>query len=193
MEIITIITLIINIVVLAIVGFQTYYTKKSFNSTKESLKVAKESIELSRIYRQLEQLPEKNAVIHVKNCLERWNDEIKQTIKYLEDEDKEKIIKLSEKKLIVKKELLDYYSYTEMKKWLAIIYATGVQYYYTSSCNYPYLYNKETEKIEYEHYLQRFKESNYYLEILLKYIDEQIPKVFLKCPAKYNTVDFLKQ
>ncbi|PKL36344.1 hypothetical protein CVV38_00330 [Candidatus Peregrinibacteria bacterium HGW-Peregrinibacteria-1] len=185
MEVITILALVLNFITLIIVGFQTFYTKKS-------LEAAKNSIELTKTLNQLEQLPDMHHVIHVTIYLERWNKELKEVIKTLKDNNKEKIIEISKRKSVEAKGLIQKWSFEKMPNWLSIIYASGAQYYYNSSGAYKYLWDEKSSKIDPYEYLSRFEESSYYLDILLKYIDDQVPEVFLNCPASLYTSDFFE-
>ncbi|MCK5320930.1 hypothetical protein KAJ61_06110 [Candidatus Parcubacteria bacterium] len=178
-------TLLITIIALVIVFFQTVYTKSA-------LKEAQKSIELATVSRQLEVLPRSDYIIFVQTYLKRWRDELEYIVKYLEEKNDKEIKKISQKD-IKAKGLLDYYFYKKMPGWLAVIYSTGVQYYYNSSCLYKYLYDTEKKESNGEDYLDRFKESIYYLKILSNYIDNEVPEVFLNCPASKNLNDFIKK
>lgn len=177
------ITLIIAIITLIIVSFQTFYTKMA-------LKEAQKSIELTKTVRQLEILPRLHFIIHVELYLNKWNNELKEVIKFYNEKNIEKIIEIS-KKSITQSGLLDKYLYEKMPQWLAVIYESGAQYYYNSSCLYKYLWDEKDCKLtNFNDAFDRFKESSYYLEVLLQYIKDEVPKVFLNTPDSINTRDF---
>lgn len=185
MEIITVLALILNFITLIIVAVQTYYTKNSLN-------VALSSIILSKTSRQIYQLPRINFIIHVTNTLNRWNEELKMIIKYIEENKTSEIIELSKRDTIMPKGLIDEYLYEKMPTWLSVIYESGAQYYYNSSCLNNDLWNEE-KKIIKKDYLNRFKESSDSLELLLKFIKDDVPEVFLNCPSSISTVNFFKK
>lgn len=179
------ITLLIAIITLIIVLLQTSYTKKA-------LAEAQKSIELTKISKQIEILPRLNFIIDVEMFLSKWNNDIKEIINLIKKKDVEKIIDFS-KKSITRQGLIDKYLYEKMPAWLAVIYETGAQYYYNSSCLYKYLWDEENRKLRNpDDYLLRFEESAYYLETLLQYIKDEVPEVFLNAPASLSTRDFFK-
>ena len=186
MEIITILALVLNLITLIIVIFQTIYTKKS-------LEAATSSIELTKISKQLEKLPDMHHVIHVTIFLEQWSDELQEVIKNMKENNIKEIIEISNKKNIKPEGLIRKWFFEKMPNWLSVIYASGAQYYYNSSCLYEYLWDEKNKKIRTDIYLDRLVESLYYLKILLKYINDEVPEVFLNCPASLNTSRFFEK
>jgi hypothetical protein len=166
-------------------GFRPY--------TKKSLYAAQNSIELTKTSRQIEHLPRMNFIIHVTFFLGKWNDELKMIIKYLKDGNTKEIIKISNRDIVKPDGLIDEYLFEKMPNWLSVIYESGAQYYYNSSCLYKNLWSEERKKINSEDPLDRFQESSYYIEVLLKYVKDEMPEVFLNCPASLNTNDFFKK
>lgn len=177
-------TLLIAIITLVIVFFQTIYTKGALKEAQKSIKIATTS-------RQLELLPRIDYIIFVRTYLENWIEELNKVAEDLKNNNEDGIKKRAQRKVRAKG-LLDEYFYKEMPNWLSVIYSTGVQYYYNSSCLYEYLWDDKKKQISNsEHYLERFDESIYYLNSLLKYIINEIPDVFLNCPASKNLNDFI--
>ncbi|MFA5360132.1 MAG: hypothetical protein WC349_04215 [Patescibacteria group bacterium] len=181
------ITLMVTILTLIIVFFQTIYTKKTLEKTQKS-------IELYKISKQLEILPRVNFIIEVTMFLNKWNDELQEIIKLINENDIDKIIDFSKRKQVKSEGLIDKYLYEKMPQWLAVIYETGAQYYYNSSCMYKHLWDEKNNKLfNTKLYLDRLKESSYFLEVLLQYVKDEVPEVFLNAPAKLNTNDFFEK
>ncbi|MFZ2969625.1 MAG: hypothetical protein WA063_00605, partial [Minisyncoccia bacterium] len=119
-------------------------------------------------------------------------NELKIIIKYLKENNTSEIIEISKKDAVKSGGLIDKDLYEKMPKWLSVIYKSGVQYYYDSSCRYKHLWNEKDKKIVSKD-LAIFQESSRCLEVLLKYIKDEVPEVFLNCPASKNINDFFKK
>jgi len=187
LDLLSFITLLITIITLALVFIQTFYAKKA-------LLKARRSIELSTMSKQLEMLSRSNYIIQVRISLTRWREELEKVLKYLKENNNNEIKKISNRKTIKKEGLLDEWLYYKMPEWLAIVYGSGVQYYYNSSYSYKYLWNKKENKISSpKDYVIRFKESIYFLKKLLEFLDYMLPEFYLNCPASLNTNEFFKK
>ena len=179
----------IVILLLALLTFMAALVQTSY--ANKSLKAAQDSLEIYKVSRQLEQLPKMEYIITVNIRLAEWKKELEELIGYIECNNLDKIIEFS-KKSIKRQSLIDKWDYENMPKWLSIIYLSGAQYYYNSSCLYEYLEKSNETKTGLINLLDRFKESVCCLGILLGYIQGEVPKVFLECPASLSARDFMK-
>lgn len=181
LEIITILTLIIGIITLVVVCFQTYFTKKSMNAAVDSIKLTKE-------YKQLDLLPKMNFILSVRARLETWQGNLAEIINYFENNNIEKINKIKDKKMVDAKGLVEKHIYENgnFPDWLSNVWLSGAQYYYDSVCLYGYI-NSEN----YKEYVDRFNDSHNSIKLLLEYINDKIPDVFLNTPASKSDNDFI--
>lgn len=190
--IITIITLIINLVATAFAIFQTWLAKKS-------LKAAKESIESSKTQRQLEILPKSGWVIQIQVHLERWQKDLADKQKALrlarENQDKDLMKKIASSGITDPKRLsLDRFMYDEMPAWLGEIWLSAAQYYYNTMPALHYIY-EEGKEPKYDFILgmeNRCKESEEAIKSLLRYIKDMIPDVILETPASISNREFFR-
>lgn len=185
MTILVILGLLLNFITLIVVCAQTIFTRKA-------LKVAINSVELAKTSRQVEMLPKMNFIIHVQYYLKKWSDEIEDVLKCSKSDNKDRMIDIFKKAPDSSSGLIDKWLFEKMPNWLSVIYETGAQYYYNSSCLFRHLRGKEEEKISHN-FLKRFEESLNSLKILSKYIKDEIPEIFLNAPASLNTNDFFEK
>ena len=169
---------------------------KAIKISTESNNLTKETIKRDIQIKELELMNKKNFIIHTQVMLEKYIKEIDEIIKLLE--------KINNQPN--NDELIDNISkYYRDKKWLLIkhdnkpiwideIEISATQYYYNliSCMNSFEKWKLEFNKNFSESSIERAKESNYYIKILLDYIKNMIPEVILNCPASIKDSDFFR-
>ncbi len=192
MAILTLSTLLLNVIALLIVAYQAYLTRKSLN-------MAKLSIDETRKARQIEALPDVNHIIAVEVTIERWKTKCEKLAKSLE-----KIIKKKNVELIHEiskqgekspKGLVDKHIYESAPKWLSYILMSAAQHYYNSACLMELIWDEKEQKPKEvmlnKDLASRFRESYYNLTELLNYIKDMVPKSYLETPASIRDESFL--
>ncbi|MCF7794899.1 hypothetical protein K9M50_00870 [Patescibacteria group bacterium] len=191
-KIATIVALVVNTIALIVVIFQTIFTKRSLNITKQSIDDAKTQ-------RQLENLPKFTWIIEVQVQLEHWKKDLQERLELLQkginEKNNETIQKASNTKITQPKDLsLNKFLYDNMPTWLRELWISGAQYYYDAITPLFYVYKDEKPNYDYSQSWidERGKDSLYALSKLLEYLKDMIPPVILNTPASLSDKDFLK-
>lgn len=190
-EILTIGALILNIVALCVVAYQTYLNRRS-------MLLAKESIDENRKSRQIEMLPRAGFVFVAQYHLKKWRkelDELKKEIeKALRSRDDESIKLISERAIKTPRGLISKSFYLNAPKWLVEILLAGAQYYYDCQIPMRDLWIKGDQKPFWglaEELVKHFTYSSIRLSELLIYIEQVVPEAYAKAPASLSDRDFL--
>lgn len=181
----------ISSVTLVVVIKQTNYTRDTLHQTSESYETSK------TIY-QLKNLPKANLIIEVQVSLEKWAEELKNTISLVKNKsaNNQDRIKETLKKAPKSPGIINKYLYRIMPDWLSEIWMLGARYYYTAAYNTTHLWNKKTLKLKFDDndiFIKRFEESLDYLNILQNYLNIIVPDVYLDSPARLSDDKYLKE
>jgi hypothetical protein len=180
--VLAVIALLLNVITLGIVIYQTVLNRKSLEAANESIKLTKTS-------RQLEILPRAYFVIEVQIRIEYWQENLTKMIKWLKSGKPEDIKQLNGLAPKTPEGMVEKYLYDKMPDWLAEIWMTGAQYYYDSTASLRLIKDGNNNEI----YIQNCQDSLVRLKQLLTYIKDEIPDVFLQRPASIRDRDFLKE
>jgi hypothetical protein len=190
-SIITIAALVLNVIVLGIVAYQTYLNRKS-------MLLAKQSIDENRKTRQIGMLPRAGFVLEAQYFLNKWRrqlDELKKEIEEaLRTKDDEAIKVISEKAITTPKGLISKSFYQKASSWLAEVLVAGAQYYYDCHAPMGDLWRKKDQKPFWElasDLINHFEKSSNRISELLNYIDQVVPDAYAEAPASLGDSDFL--
>ncbi|MCK4532503.1 hypothetical protein KAU39_01850 [bacterium] len=183
----TIFVLLLNVVALLVVAYQTYLTRESLN--------------MDRKVRQLEVLPDANHIISVIVVIKRWKTKCDELAQLLKEAIKTKDIKLIHKISKQGKKspmgLVEKGIYEFAPKWLVNILMSSAQHYYNSVCLMSSIWDEKKQEpnsfMLNKNLVVRCKESSQYLSELLNYIKDIIPESYLKTPASINDKRFLSE
>ena len=191
-KIATIVALVVNTIALIVVIFQTIFTKRSLNITKQSIDDAKTQ-------RQLENLPKFTWIIEVQVQLEHWKKDLQERLELLQkginEKNNETIQKASNTKITQPKDLsLNKFLYDNMPTWLRELWMSGAQYYYDAITPLSCAYKDGEPNYDYSQSWidERGKDSLYALSKLLEYLKDMVPPVILNTPASLSDKDFLR-
>ena len=187
----TMIGLVVAIVALGVVTYQTYLTRKSVTA-------ALSSIELSMKTMQIEMLPKAGWAIEVRVKLQMWIDDLKKVTELsktaLAKQDAILMKRVCNAGIRSPQGLVRKYLYEHVPNWLSIILITGAQYYYDAKANQRYLWREEENTPWYDFipsFVERCEDSLRGLNELLTFLDNMIPDVYLNSPASLKDRDFL--
>ncbi|MGV8131706.1 MAG: hypothetical protein ACP5N7_06425 [Candidatus Pacearchaeota archaeon] len=191
-DIATSVALVINLIALFWVIYQTELTKRSLTLTKQSIDDAKTQ-------RQLEILPKVAWIIEVQVKLEFWEKDLQERTVMLQKGINEKnnvmIKSASETKIMNPKDLsLDRFLYDKIPSWLRELWMSGAQYYYDAIAPLSYAYKDKEANYDYSQKWidERSKDSLHALSTLLDYFENMIPPVILNTPTSLSNEDFLR-
>lgn len=192
MDILIASALLVNIVILGIIVYQTIISRKSLDATKQSIEDAK-------IERQLEVLPECIWIIAVQVELESWKKDLDEKRQQLElalvQKDENTLKELAGKHIKSPKDLgLRRFQYNNMPSWLSRIWMSGAQYYFDAVAPVQCLRTEEGE-VRFslaERVKDRCVESSEAIVTLIKYIQDMVPPVMLNTPASVQDEKFLR-
>jgi len=191
-NILTIGALVLNMIALLIVAYQTRLNRKS-------LDLAKESIDEDRRTRQIELLPKAQLIFQVKIDFKKWVKDIDKSIKELQKavktKDEIRLKNISEKALNSPKNLVDGFTYKKAPPWLSEIYVAGAQYYYDFHIPLRDLWRDNRKEKPFwdlaPDLIQRGKEHSFHINKLLDYIDHAVPESYAESPASISNSRFL--
>ena len=175
----------VNLLALAFVVWQATLTRKA--------------VQMAQRTREISDLPEAYAVIHVQYSLNKWKSELEQIIKdrkcikaqiLTDDTTLGEKYGLTTPKGLIPKPMYDY-----LPPWLRIIWISAAQYYYACKSNASLLsydrFDREAKLRllsnvvgDARAYASRVKE-------MLSYIEKMIPEWFLNCPASTKEDQFM--
>ena len=183
--------LLLNVVALGFVGYQTYLSRKSLDAAKQVIDDARRS-------RALEILPRANWVIEVHWRLERWRTDLEQVNESLTTALKKRdgtiLQEVAAGGLESPESLVPRFVYEHAPDWLVTILMTGVQYYYDCRAPTISLWDAEKKQPDYglaEMLLGRCGGCVEALSTLLGYIDDMVPATYLNSPASLGDEKFL--
>jgi len=189
--ILTIIALILNVVALCAVAYQTHLNRKA-------LILAKESIDEGRKDRQIEMLPRAGLVLEARYLLNKWYADLEKLKIEIQQAQKSQIDsslkKISEKAIKTPKGLVSKSFYENAPRWIIEIVLTGAQYYYDCHAPMKNLWLTKEQKPFWSlalDLLERFNESLARIIELLSYIDHIVPEAYAHAPASLMDYDFL--
>lgn len=173
--------------------YQLWCNTKAINLNTEANELTKKMILKNTQIRELELMPKKYFIMNTQGKLETYLKEIKGVIYTLE-----KIKKTPDNDNLVE-EIYKYHREKEglLKKhkntpvWLTEIEEAATQYYIVIVWNFSKLDSRISKRFA-EDMIIRAKESQFYIQELLEYVNEMIPNVILNCPAAINERDFYK-
>jgi hypothetical protein len=193
-EIITISAFGLNVIMLGVVAYQTWLTRKS-------LRAAQKSIEDTTITRQIAHLDHLHWVINVQVDLERWQKHLNKTANEILDagvrKDIESLKSIASNGITRPDQLhLNKFSYDNMPSWLREIWLSAAQYYYNAIVCTITVWSDSGEPDYYFGYARRlaegrFAESSHAISKLLGYINNMVPPVMMHSPASINDNEFL--
>jgi hypothetical protein len=194
--VLTMVALILNIIMLGIVAYQTWLTRKS-------LDVANQSIQDARTTRQIELLGKHHWVIHVMVELELWQKSIRTTgariLEAATSRNAGDLKSIAAHGIHSPSQLsLRNYDYENMPTWLREIWLSGAQYYYNAICCVGTVWSEKPEPDYYFSYAkklveERFAHSDEAISTLRGYIVNMIPQVILNTPASISDEEFLRK
>lgn len=199
-DLIALAAIFLNLITLGIVIFQTKLSKNSFDISNSSFQKDKQ-------IRELEILPKMHFVIHVQLRLEEWKEKVQNIKEQLEiaveNQNHQALKEISSLGRITPKGLVVRFMYEECPDWLSEVYITGAKYYYYVAAPLKDVWDEKENKgrmflceknNEYsDSIIERCDESIYYLNQLLKYIEDAIPSVFLNSPESLADSKFLTE
>lgn len=182
--------LLISILTLIIVLYQT-------NLSRKSLEFSHESVNLMIKARYLEMLPKAGFVLTVKTRLEEWLNDLN-TMKtkinqYLLAPNNQKLQELSKLGRSSPRGLVTKFSDGSCPAWVSQIWIAGAQYYYNSACMFPNLWDNDSNKPRHQvdtTCIDRIDKSIHGIEELLKIILNVLPDSYLNSPAAISDNDF---
>lgn len=175
----------VNLLALAFVVWQAMLTRKS--------------VQMAQRTREISDLPEAYAVIHMQYYLNKWKTELEQIIK-----DRKQIqaqilsddATLGEKYgLTTPKGLITKPLYDNMPLWMQIIWISAAQYYYGCKSNASLLsYDRFDREAKLRLLSRVVDDARAYasrIKEMLSYIENMIPEWFLNCPASVKENQFM--
>ena len=197
-EIVGLVALILNIITLFIVIYQTRLSRKSFQISEISFKENNKVREMSIV-------PKMHFVIHVKIQIEKWIENIKNIREEMElavkDNNDKALKQISKRGLKSCKGLVDKFYYEKSPDWLAEIYMASAKYYYSAYAPISNLWDEKENKgrlyalvknSEYsETLIDRCNETEMQLTKLLGYINNVIPNVLMEVPESISDDKYL--
>lgn len=194
-EMIGIGALILNIITLIIVIYQTRLSREGFQLSKTSFDKDKRIREMSIV-------PKMHYVIYVQIQIEKWIDRIKVVKEEMElalkDGNNRALEHVASQGLKTCKGIVNKFYYENSPDWLSEIYMTGAKYYY-------YVFAPICELWDYngnegrmflleekgDSLIDRCDESEFHLRKLLEYIDDSVPSIFTEAPDSIPDDKFL--
>lgn len=185
----TFVALVINIITLTIVYFQTRYTKRSLIVSEENLAMIVKADYLIKLERM-------NPIIEVNVSLKMWHDNLEEFKKLLNNSDKRKLIQsISEKGLNSPKGLINKIFYDSYPYWLRNIQMAGVQYYFQAKQSAFLLKNYESNEEVIDRVIKIFSEqvntSIRCIDRLSSLLKDSIPEEILYAPAAIDENKFM--
>ncbi len=184
-------TLLLNVVVLAIVFWQTLLTRRS-------AKIAERAFLADRQIRELSDLPKSGYLFPAIMCLRRWRDHMQQLI----DERDSLLTRIEQGDHTLAKEhgvqepagLVDSYLYEQAPEWLRVLAVTGAQYYYNCTCLLA-RWSGTGPLISSDLFLTgvipRAREGATRITEMLTYLEHRLPDWYANSPASLSDRDFL--
>jgi hypothetical protein len=190
-EWLTIISLIVAAIALAVSAYQTYLTKVALIRTEESLR-------LSTHVRQLELLDRMHYIISLQVRLDRWLADLREATKEIDvalsRTDPNPLIHLANLAPKSPANLVDRHFYVNAPKWSVALMLSGAAYYYSSACNFHFLWKAKEQEGNFDFartLKERITESVIGIEKLKAMVDEALPEAVLHAPASIDDDKFL--
>jgi|GEM_PF-2352309 hypothetical protein len=189
--ILTIAVLVLNLIALCVVAYQTYLNRRS-------LTLAKESIDEDRMTRQIELLPRAQFFFEVEHHLKKWIEDIEKTTDTLQDAINDKDIgllkEISEKALKSPQGLVDKFFYDRGPRWLWEIWLASAQYYYDFNVSLIKFWDDDKKEPFWDQapdLIDRGEEYSQHILNLLEYISHAVPESYTAAPNRINNSKFL--
>ncbi|HOP08465.1 MAG TPA: hypothetical protein PLF13_14425 [candidate division Zixibacteria bacterium] len=185
-EIVTILALILNLGALIVVAIQTHLTGKALRSATISTTLSIKTM-------QVNMLPSAGWLIDITCKFNSWIKNLNDTINICRNieltKDANHLEKLANDSSIYCTGLLHSQFRKHAPLWLINIGIAGAQYYYNAKSLQTCLWlpSKNTPNFELiPPFIQRCEDSIYWLNELLTFLDDVIPKAYLNAPASIN-------
>jgi hypothetical protein len=196
---IAIIALILNLVALGVVFYQTHISRESLFAARDSIDATRQSIEMAIKARQLESLSDANQFIIVMDRLTSWQSDLEKITQDLktarrrgpDDALIERIA--TQRGLNSPKGLVDKLWHEKCPPWLQMIWMAGAQHYYNCKSKVPLLWDikKNIPFYDAEDLIIKCNESIGHISELRSYLKFILPTAYLECPAALDDRHFL--
>jgi len=187
-DIFTIIALVLNMITLFIVVYQTMVTRGAFE-------LAKSSFDEDKNIRKFTLLPKANFIIHVDMKIDTWINELNRLDDVIEvalkDENIESLIIEAEKYNSSPSGMVRKYYYDNSPNWLAEIYITAARHYYYVTGPFSNIKDHNLAKKIAVDIQGRIQESLNRIGELKGYISDIVPESYLSAPTSLRDDAFM--
>ncbi len=184
----TIIALVLNIITLLFVVYQTMVTRGAFD-------LAKASFDEDKKIREFTLLPKANFIIHVDMKIDNWINELKSLNDIIEvalkDENIESLIFEAEKYNSSPSGMVEKFYYENSPDWLAEIYITAAKHCYYVTGPFSHIKDHNLAEAIAVDVQGRIQESLNRIGELKRYISDIVPESYLSAPASLRDEAFM--